>query len=162
MKAIIQTHNRKILKQNNAVQPKQQCNCRIKSSCPVQGKCQVSGVYRGTIKTSNKTATYIGCSNNFKKRYNAHKNSFRQEKNMNATTLSTFVWDNGLNPEPEIKWDIIRTAAPYEPGRGNCQLCTQEKVEINSYASSANNLNKRTEIGQTCRHKVRFKLSNIP
>ena len=80
---------------------------------------------------------------------------------MNATTLSTFVWENGLNQEPAIKWDIIRTAAPYKPGRGNCQLCTQEKVEINSNASSANNLNKRTEIGQACRHKVRFKLANI-
>ena len=117
MKAIIQAHNRRILTKCNASQPTPPCNCRIKSSCPVQGKCQVSGIYRATVKSTNNTATYIGCSNNFKKRYNAHKNSFRHENYMNATTLSAFVWGNGLNPDPEIEWSIIRTADPYRPGR---------------------------------------------
>ena len=161
MKAIIQAHNRRILTKCNASQPTPPCNCRIKSSCPVQGKCQVSGIYRATVKSTNNTATYIGCSNNFKKRYNAHKNSFRHENYMNATTLSAFVWGNGLNPDPEIEWSIIRTANPYIPGRGPCQLCVGEKMYINEQAGKPNILNKRTEIGQTCRHKVKHKLAYL-
>ena len=109
----------------------------------------------------NKTATYIGCSNNFKKRYSKHKNSFRNVNNMNATSLSSYIWENGLNPAPNIEWEIIRTAQPYRPGRGNCQLCIQEKVQINARAANPDVLNKRTEIGQTCRHKARYKLANL-
>ena len=48
---------------------------------------------------------------------------------MNAT--SAFVWGNSLNPDPEIEWSIIRTADPYRPGRGPCQLCIGEKMCIN-------------------------------
>ena len=49
MKVIIQAHNRRILNKCNVSQPTPPCNCRIKSSCPVQGKCQVSGIYRAII-----------------------------------------------------------------------------------------------------------------
>ena len=164
MKAIIQAHNRKLLSQYTAAPPAvPKCNCRVTSSCPVQGNCQASGVYKATVRASNnKTATYIGCSNNFKKRYSAHKNSFRNEKYMNATALSSFLWENSLNHDPDIEWEIIRTAQPYRPGRGGyCQLCLQEKVHIIAHASNQDGLNKRTEVGQTCRHKARFKLANF-
>ena len=67
---------------------------------------------------------------------------------MNATTLSAFVWGNGLNPNPDIEWSIIRTADPYRPGRGPCQLCIGEKICINEEAGNLNILNKRTEIGE--------------
>ena len=162
MRAIIQAHNRRLLSQSNAAQPANPaCNCRVKSSCPVQGNCQASGIYKATVTANNKTVTYIGCSNNFKKRYSAHKNSFRSENNMNATALSSYIWENGLNPTPDIEWEIIRTAQPYRPGRGYCPLCIQEKVQICACAANPDVLNKRTEIGQTCRHKARYKLANL-
>ena len=124
MKAIIQAHNRRLLNQNNTAQPANPtCNCRVKTSCPVQGKCQVSGIYKATVTANNKSAIYIGCSNNFKKRYSAHKNSFRNVNSMNATALSSYLWENGLNSAPNIEGEIIRTAQPYRPGRGHCQLC---------------------------------------
>ena len=122
---------------------------------------QVSGIYKATVTANNKTATYIGCSNNFKKRYSAHKNSFRNVNNMNATALSSYLWENGLNSAPNIEWEIIRTAQPYRPGRGNCQLCIQEKVQINARAGNPDVRNKRAKIGQTCRHKARYKLTNL-
>ena len=37
-------------------------------------------------------------------------------------------------------------------------MCINEKVQINAQAGK-NCLNKRTEISQACRHKVRFKLA---
>ena len=51
---------------------------------------------------------------------------------MNDTALSSFVWVNGLNPTSVIEWEIIRTAQSYKLGRGNCQLCNIEKVQINA------------------------------
>ena len=82
---------------------------------------------------------------------------------MNATTLSVFVWGNGLNPNPDIEWSIIRTADPYRPGRGPCQLCAGEKIYINEQAGKANILNKKTEmhVGQTGRHKARHRLTYL-
>ena len=82
---------------------------------------------------------------------------------MNATTLSALVWGggNGLNPDPNIEWPIIPTADPYRPGRGPCQLCIGKKICINEQAGKSNILNKRKEIGQTCRHKARHKLAYL-
>ena len=72
---------------------------------------------------------------------------------MNATVLFSFIWEHGLNPASNIEWEIIRIAQPYKPGRGNCQLCINEKVQINAKAENPELLNKRTEIGKTCRQK---------
>ena len=80
---------------------------------------------------------------------------------MDATALASFIWEQGLKPKPNKKWEIIRSAKPYQPGRGNCQLFIQEKVQINPQASSPENLNKRTEIGQNCLHKAQYKLANL-
>ena len=85
------------------------CTCRVKSSCPVQGNCQASGIYKATVKANNKPATYIGFSNHFKKRYST-QNRFKHEKHTNATALSSFIWENGLNSTEYIEWEIIRTA----------------------------------------------------
>ena len=60
-------------------------------SVPVQGSCQASGIYKATVKTNNKTVTYIGCPNNFNKRYSTHKNKLYYEKNTTAIALSSFI-----------------------------------------------------------------------
>ena len=90
------------------------------------------------------------------KRYSAHKNSFRNEKHSDLLSM-----ENGFNSAPTIEWEIIRTALPYRPGRGNCQLCIQEKAQINAQAGNQEVLNKRVEKGQTCHHKARYKLTNV-
>ena len=55
---------------------------------------------------------------------------------MNTTALSYFVWENGLNAIPDIKWEIIPTAQSYKLGRGYCQLCINEKVQINAFVEN--------------------------
>ena len=78
---------------------------------------------------------------------------------MNVTTLSDFVLENDLNPDPDIESTIIRTADPFRPGIGSCQLCVGEKFHINEQSGNPDDLNKRTDVGQTCRHKARYKLA---
>ena len=45
-----------------------------------------------------------------KKRYYGHMESFRNEESKHKTTLSAYVWEQGLAPEPKIKWSILATA----------------------------------------------------
>ena len=161
MKSIIQSNNSKILEQNNVTSSQPDCNCRIKEQCPIQGNCQQSLVYKATLTTSSGQKTYIGSTNNFKKRHAAHKNSFKSEKNKNATTLSTYVWENKLNPNPPIKWEIVRLVGAYQPGNKNCELCLAEKVTIGRYADDPDCLNKRSELAAACRHRARYKLAQL-
>ena len=158
MRAILQTHNKKVLC-NTHTPTEAPCNCRVKTQCPVQGACQKPVVYKATIKVEGKEKTYIGSTNNFKARYSGHKNSFKSESNKNATALSTLVWSKGLNPCPNITWEIIRVVPPYRPGQLNCELCLAEKQEIARQSHDPDCLNKRSEIAQACRHRARFKLS---
>ena len=158
MRTILQAHNRKVLCCSN--EPiEAPCNCRKKDQCPVQGSCQKPVVYKATIKVDGKDKVYIGSTNNFKTRYSGHKNSFKCESNKNATALSTLVWNKKLNPNPNIKWEILRVVPPYRPGQLNCELCLAEKQEIASHANDPDCLNKRSELAQACRHRARFKLS---
>ena len=69
-------------------------------------------VYRATIEVDGTKKTYIGSTNNFKQRHSGHKSSFKHEKHRNATALSMLVWDKGLNPGPNINWDILRVVPP--------------------------------------------------
>lgn len=161
MRSVIQSHNQKLLSKNTKPSDKKTCNCRKKELCPLQGNCLNSIVYRATLKCDGKEMKYIGCSANFKKRYTAHKSSFRNSNNQNATTLSTFIWENNLNPNPEVKWETLCTAPVYKPGGQTCELCLAEKMHICNNIHDTNCLNKRSEIAQRCRHRARHRLSAV-
>ena len=77
---------------------------------------------------------------------------------MDANVLSSFIWENILNPASNIELEIIQT---YKPERGNCQLCINEKVHIDAQAGNQDVVNKRTEISQTCHHKARYKAGQL-
>ena len=62
---------------------------------------------------------------------------------MNAATLSSFIWEQGLNTAPNVEKEIIRTAKIYKQGLGNCQLCIQEKFQINAQVGNPKILNKK-------------------
>ena len=93
VKNLIKQYNSKIL---NKYQDKIQrpCNCRIKESCPLNGKyvyqCMV---YKADGSTNN---TYKECygalEEEFKSRYNNHTQSFRNKAHINDTELSKYVW----------------------------------------------------------------------
>lgn len=161
MKSVIQSHNTRVLNQDSRPNNQANCNCRVKDQCPIQGNCQKSLVYKATVTTANGRKTYIGSTYNFKKRFSAHKNSFKAEKYKNATTLSAFVWENSLNPNPPIKWEIVKLVDPYKPGNKSCELCLAEKVAIGRNADDPDSLNKRSELAAACRHRARYKLARL-
>ena len=62
--------------------------------------------------------------------------------------LSTYVWENNLSPNRNIKWPIIKKCQRYKPEQKACDLC--EKLEIVKTLNKENNLNKRTDIKNKC------------
>ena len=106
MGKVISKHNSKVMKQSlqteENLQPaqnlenlqSQNCNCRNKEGCPLMGQCQERGViYQSTVLSEGeRNQTYIGLTaGTFKKRFDGHTNTFRNEE-LNGTTLSSYIW----------------------------------------------------------------------
>ena len=96
MSSIISSHNKKILGNQPNSQNNQNCNCRDKGNCPLNGYCLESSViYKCHVQSSDvdKGKHYIGLTGEtFKERWNGHKSSFRHEKVSKATEFSKYVW----------------------------------------------------------------------
>ena len=43
----------------------------------------------------------------FKDRSAQHKSTFKNKSKKFSTALSSYTWNKGINPEPEMKWEII-------------------------------------------------------
>ena len=154
--SLIQSHNTKIIS-SKPKSAEKSCNCRKKDACPLDQNCtQENVIYHATVEGEEKK--YIGSTVHFKKRYYSHKDSFRNNANKNATTLSSFVWEKNLNPDPNIKWSILSKAYPYQKGSRSCDLCLTEKLFISRTFNNQQYLNKRSELALKCRHKARFLL----
>ena len=155
MQTIIQGHNKNILSTEKPT-TEARCNCQVKSSCPVPGECcRPSVVYHATVNHDDgKTAEYIGCTEpKFKERYGNHKKSFRHADYKSETTLSKYVWDNDLNPTPNVTWKFLKNCSVYNTGNKSCDLCLSEKFYIIKNLHKKNIINKRTDIGNKCPHK---------
>ena len=155
MHTIMQTHNKKLLSVDQQ-DANGRCNCQVKESCPVPGECcRAKVVYHATVKHDNGTnAEYIGCTEPaFKKRYGNHKKSFKLPTYKSETTLSSYVWDQGLNPNPNISWKFLQQCDTYDAGKKSCDLCLSEKFHIIKNLHQANIINKRTDIGNKCPHR---------
>ena len=162
---IISGHNQKVLrrKTDNVVK-NPSCNCNKNAVCPVEVKCNTSGViYQATVerKDTGEQNKYIGlCETSFKLRYNTHKNSFKYEDKRKDTKLSDHIWDLKLeNCDFELSWRIVSKANSYSPSSKICNLCNREIYYI-LYKPEMANLNKRNELMSACRHKNKFKLQN--
>ena len=166
MHQIISRHNKKVMNKDNAAEnTTNNCNCRMKDTCPLNGQCQTTGViYQATVKRqdNDKDETYVGLTENtFKTRYNAHKHSFRNQNNKNATTLSQYIWklkDNGISHS--LKWRVLDRGKAFTPETKDCNLCLKEKQHI-LYMPKLASLNSRNELISTCRHKSKYLLRNI-
>ena len=92
LKSIISRHNQAQIGKplNPPEEIKDNCNCRIKNSCPLEGNCNVRNiVYQAKFVTPQSKETYIGlCDTTFKERYRNHTCSFRNERYKNVTELS--------------------------------------------------------------------------
>ena len=159
MQEIISSHNKQILQRStDTTKP---CNCR--GPCPVGGECRREAViYKATVKANDQVNHYIGCSETeFKTRWNNHKSSFRHEIYSDKTRLAQHVWQlKSANENFDVSWKIQRKSIPYVNGTRKCDLCLSEKLEI-VMSDPRTSLNKRTEIANKCRHRAKFKLTNI-
>ena len=88
MSQIIKGHNKKIIQKET--QETLECNCRVKTDCPLNGDCRKESViYKCTATTCNSKKVYLGLAGGeFKKqRYYDHVKSFKNEFYANSTTL---------------------------------------------------------------------------
>ena len=164
MKQVISKHNKQILSVSKpAPNAKDNCNCRLKTECPLNGECQQSClVYKATVTTPSEVKEYIGCTeSSFKIRFANHKQSFKHEKHSKATTLSSYIWKlKNSHTKYDISWEILSKAAPYSCGSRRCDLCLTEKMLI-ATADPGQLLNSRAELISKCRHRNKYLLMNL-
>ena len=153
MERILKSHNKKVLQQHSqpSTPTSDGCNCRRGTPCPMQGRCQASGVvYLATLRADQKEFNYIGMTERtFKKRYYEHTSTFNHRGNGvnmdRQTSLSKKVWelkDRGLSYT--LNWKILRRGHAYRPGQKSCDLCLSEKLEILKRSSDRRLLNTRS------------------
>ena len=166
-KRTISNNNNRLLqlhRMKESTQDSKLCNCRQKSSCPLDGKRLTKCVvYKATVTetTSNNQETYIGLTENeLKTRFNLHKSSVKLEHKRTSTTLSDHVWKlkKEKNINFNIEWQVVKRVKPFAPSNKVCGLCLQEKLSI---LRSAPSLNKRSEIFGHFIHRKKFLLSNL-
>ena len=120
-------------------------------------------VYKATIRGGRSEKVYIGCTEDFKKRHSNHKMTFKNSSQKYATTLSRYIWGNQLNPNPNITWELVKSAWPYKPGGRMCDLCITEKIAIlrENSLDKEKCLNQRNESTDRCVHKLKFRLNRL-
>ena len=159
MASLIKKHNTTMLK---PAKPPAQCNCRVKTSCPLNGDCKAANiVYEATVRAgSGSTKKYIGLTaDTFKSRYANHTSSMRHERYANSSELAKHIWTlkNG-NEDYAVTWQIKDRAKAYNNISKKCELCTTEKLHIMT-ADKSEILNRRTELTSKCRHERKFLLA---
>ena len=121
-------------------------------------------VYQATVKrTDTQTKeTYTGLTvGTLKKRYNQHMSDFRNLSGRKSTTLNKYIWHLKEEGAPyEISWKKIARGRVFNPITKTCQLCLQEKYLI-MFSLKGATLNKRNELYNTCRHRLRELLKNV-
>ena len=166
VQAIISASNRRVLNSGQQQEQQQQkrCNCRRGVVCPAGGNCLAEGVvYEAKVSAENvPDRTYIGCSaTSLKLRINNHRCDFRNAGRRNSTTLSAHVWSlKEAGKDPDVSFRILRKAKPYSPVSRKCTLCTMEKLFI-AKGDERVMLNKKSEIGNKCRHRNRHLLGAL-
>ena len=102
--SIISAHNRNIL---NPIVQSYGRNCRVKSSCPLNGECLTPKIiYRAEVsndKNSEKKFYFGLVDTLFKERYRNHTRDFKHEKYENCTKLAKYIWQKHSNSDFSIK-----------------------------------------------------------
>ena len=114
--SIIKTHNKKV--NNEKITPRDQCNCRNKNHCPLDGNCQTSDIIYKCIAstTINPDKIYLGTAEgNFQKRYCNYKTLFKNKEKANDTILSKYAWEvkDKYKKTPSLKWSIVKSVPRY-------------------------------------------------
>ena len=161
MARLIKAHNKRVL---HPPTPDKDCNCRIKNSCPLKGKCQADNViYQAMVSDDTRNAkVYTGMSAPpFKARYSNHLTTLRHDRYENSTELSKHVWSMKRdNIQYVIDWKIRDRATSFDNTSKRCGLCTTKKYHILE-TDARTRLNKPNEIVSKCRHESKYVLSNF-
>lgn len=169
MKSKINQHNKKVLQTTPAQtdeEPRRTCSCRQNTICPLNNNCLDKEILYSAELTSDLRGygkkIYKGiCATTFQERLRNHRKAFNHEKYKTDSELSKEVWtikEKGGNFQ--VKWTKEANHRAYQPEIGRCRLCEQEKLTI-ALHEEKNFLNKRNEIMSRCRHRWKFKLSNL-
>ena len=113
MAQIIKKHNKKIASTNSTPQPYNQCNCRVKSTCPQTNKCLYTNtIYKSTVKTNNSVKHYISATEGtIKQRMDNHKHSFKYRNYAFNNSLSSYIWQlKDTIISHTITWEILKQA----------------------------------------------------
>ena len=162
MAKAVAKHNRGVLsnKQHKAPPP-----CKCGNNCPVGGQCtKTDVVYEAKVreKTTQNVESYTGLTfRPFKTRYKEHLYDMAHSDNRTSSKLAGHIW--GLKDKGEdfdITWRILARAPSFNPVTRKCMLCLKEKHYI-MYKGESSFLNKRSEIFNTCRHRLRDLLVNV-
>ena len=161
--SIISSHSKKLIK-NNAPN-KNLCNCRTKSTCPLNGQCQSQDkIYKCTVSTPlNPDKVYLGTAEgDFKKRYYNHTKSFRNKRYTNGRNLSKYISEikEKHQENPSSKWSILKRVRAYSNITKRSLLFLHEKLQIVNYPRLEELLNKRSELVSKCRHANKYLLNN--
>ena len=156
---IIRSHIKKLI--NSINRHAQPGNCRKKEDCPLEGKCNTENIiYKCIVWTSSHPdKVYIGTAEgDFKNRSYNHISSFKNETQMNKTTLAKHVWKQKQrhNLTPTLKWYIVKSVPSYSNIMKSCMLCLHE---ILTYPNQNELSNKRSELVCKCRHINKYLLS---
>ena len=160
--ASINAHNKAILNAKTPLLP-EGCNC-TQRHCPLNGMCLSKNVfYEATLTADIENygeKIYKGITaTTFKERYGNHLKSFNNEKYGKETELSKEVWRIKRKQKNfKIQWRLVKQFQPYDPVTKRCILCLKEKQGILDHEGQ-NQLNRRSEIIGTCRHKLKHMLS---
>ena len=164
MSQIIKRHNKKIAQKET--QETLQCNCRVKTECPLNGDSRrESVIYKCTATTCNWKKVYLGLTEGElkKQRHYDHVKSFENEFYANSTTISCYVWKmkKRENVAQDLTWEVLRTVKTYSNITKMCSSCLHEKLAIITYPYPNELLNRRFELVTKCRHKNKFLLKNF-
>ena len=169
MKSKINQHNKKVLKIKPSEpddEPVRTCNCPANTECPLNQIClekdmQYSAEVSSDLRNYG-TKIYKGiCSTTWKERFGNHKKAFNHEEYKKDSELSKEIWRiKEMGGNFSIKWSKDSHHPSYKPEIGKCSLCDNEKLAIALFKGK-NLLNKRNEIISRCRHRFKYKLSNL-
>ena len=141
------------------------CNCRVRNECPLNSESLTPAVvYKALVNNNGSLRDYTGCTEpEFKTRWRNHKSSFKIDSKRTDSKLSAYVLElreqHGIN-DPNITWSIHQRRSPYRCGSRICDLCLSEKLAILKN-DPGRSLNKKSEIMDKCRHRLKFKLVSV-
>ena len=152
-------YNKKLICSNNQIILP--CNRRKKKKCPLEGKCQANDVVYKCIAwaTGFLNKVYLGTAQGeFKKWFYNHNVSFKNKSKKNDTALAKYIWDLRLKHSvmPTLKWQILKSVAPYSNITKKCRLCLQEKFKISHTQTQMSYLIKDLNLFQSAAMWISF------